>query len=158
MFNTGNAYREAACTYIKQALESLGSQFHATINALDWPTYLSNLYRTPSPFPLFYLGWAPDYADPDDYCNPFLLTGGTFAYRTGYSNATIDALVIQASSEVNTTLRADLYAQITSLVYNDTPYIWLYQSNNFHVERAWVHGYVYNPMYSGFYYPNFSKS
>jgi peptide/nickel transport system substrate-binding protein len=158
MFNTGNAYREAACTYMKAALESLGSQFHATINALDWPTYLANLRKSPSPFPLFYLGWAPDYADPDDYANPFLLTGGTFAYRTGYSNATIDALVMQASSELDTTLRLDLYRQISWLVYNDTPYIWLYQSNNFHVERSWVTGYIYNPMYSGFYYPNFSKS
>jgi peptide/nickel transport system substrate-binding protein len=158
MYNTGNSYREAACTYMKQALESLGAQFHATINPLDWPTYLSNLYRTPSPFPLFYLGWAPDYADPDDYCNPMLLTGGTFPFRTGYSNATIDALVKQASGELNTTLRAELYKEITWLVHNDTPYIWLYQSNNFHVERSWVTGYVYNPMYSGFYYPNFAKA
>jgi peptide/nickel transport system substrate-binding protein len=158
IFNTGNAYREAACTYMKDALESLGTQFHATINQLDWAAYLQNLRKSPSPFPLFYLGWAPDYADPDDYCNPFLLTGGTFAYRTGYSNATIDALVIQAASEVDTTQRLNLYRQITWLVHNDTPYIWLYQSNNFHIERSWVTGYVYNPMYSGFYYPNFSKT
>ncbi|MFH1578615.1 MAG: ABC transporter substrate-binding protein [Thermoplasmatota archaeon] len=157
MFNSGNAYREAACTYMKSALESMGSQFHATINALDWPTYLANLRKAPSPFPLFYLGWAPDYADPDNYCNPFLLTGGTFAYRTQYSNATIDALVKSASSELNLTLRAQMYSEITWLTHNDTPYIWLYQSNNFHVERSWIKGYYYNPMYSGFYYPSFSK-
>jgi peptide/nickel transport system substrate-binding protein len=158
MYNTGNAYREAACTYMKEALESLGTQFQATINGLDWPTYLANLRKSPSPFPLFYLGWAPDYADPDDYCNPFLLTGGTFAYRTHYSNATIDTMVNLAASELNTTLRLDLYRQISWLVYNDTPYIWLYQSNNFHIERSWVTGYIFNPMYSGFYYANFGKA
>jgi peptide/nickel transport system substrate-binding protein len=157
MFNAGNGARQAACMYMKAALESLGSQFHATINALDWPTYLANLYSSPSPFPLFYLGWAPDFADPDDYCNPLLLTGGTFPYTTGYSNATIDALVIQASSELNTTLRMSLYRQISWLVYNDTPYIWLYQSNNFHIERSWISGYYYNPMYAGLYYAALSK-
>jgi hypothetical protein len=142
---------------MKDALESLGTQFHATINALDWPTYLAQLRKTPSPFPMFYLGWAPDYADPDDYCNPFLLTGGVFTYRTGYSNATIHDLVMQASSELNATLRSEMYSEITWLTHNDTPYLWLYQLNNFHVERSWIQGYYFNPMHNGLCYVSLSK-
>ena len=157
MYNAGNAYRGTVCTYMKASLESLGSQFHATINAFDWPTYLDLMRMSPSPFPLFYLGWAPDYADPDDYCNPFLLTGGTFPYMTEYSNATIDALVRSASSELDPTLRAAMYSEITWLTHNDTPYLWLSQSNVFHVERSWVSGYYFNPMYAGLYFPALSK-
>jgi peptide/nickel transport system substrate-binding protein len=158
MYKAGNNYRQAACMYMKDSLESLGLQFHATINAFDWPTYLALLRLSPSPFPMFYLGWAPDYADPDDYCNPFLTTYGAWPMRTGYSNATIDALVWSASAELDPATRAAMYSEITWLTHNDTPYIWLYQSNNFHVERSWVIGYYYNPMYSGLYFPALSKT
>jgi peptide/nickel transport system substrate-binding protein len=157
-YNAGNNYRQTACMYMKDSLESLGSQFHATMNAFDWPTYLAMLRSSPSPFPMFYFGWAPDYADPDDYCNPFLLTDSYFPIMTEYSNATIDALVRSASCELNSTLRAEMYSEITWLTHNDTPYMWLYQPNNFHVERSWVNGYYFNPMYGGLYFPALSKT
>jgi len=158
MYNAGNTYREAACQYLKASLEALGSQFHATVNTLDWPTYLANLRKSPSPFPLFWLGWAPDYADPDDYVVPMLQTGGTFPYRTGFSNDSIDANITLAASETNPTLRQALYNNITNLTYELAPYIWMDQPNVFHVERTWLLGYYFNPMYSGFYWPQFSKS
>lgn len=158
MYNAGNTVRETACQYMKQALESLNPKFHATVNALDWPTYLANLRKSPSPFPMFWLGWAPDYADPADYVTPFLhSTAGVFPYRTGYANPTIDALIDQANSELNATRRYQLYSEISMLCYEDVPYIWLYQAYNFHIERSWVRGYYFNPMYAGFYYAAFSK-
>ncbi|MEM2838963.1 MAG: ABC transporter substrate-binding protein [Thermoplasmata archaeon] len=158
-YNAGNTYREQACVYMKQALETLNpGKFSATINALDWPTYLANLRKSPSPFPMFWLGWAPDYADPDDYATPFLDSDyGTFPYRTGYHNDTINALIRAAAGELNETLRYQLYSQMSMKVYEDVPYIWLYQANNFHIERSWISGYYFNPMYAGFYYPQFTK-
>jgi peptide/nickel transport system substrate-binding protein len=158
MFNAGNTYREAACQYMKDSLESLGSQFKASLNQLDWPTYLANMRKSPSPFPAFWLGWAPDYNDPDDYVVPMLQTGGSFPYRTSYSNATIDALIPQAASETDATARQALYDQITNLTYQDVPYIWLAQPNNFHVERSWMHGFSFNPMHAGFIWSQFTKS
>jgi peptide/nickel transport system substrate-binding protein len=158
MYNAGNTQRETACTYVKTALEGLNAKFHATINALDWPTYLRLQRANPSPFPIFWLGWAPDYADPDDYCTPFLdSVFGSFAAKTGYTNTSMDALIRQAGSELDPATRLALYAQITWGTYYDVPYMWLYQSNNFHVERSWISGYYYNPMYSAFYYPQFTK-
>jgi peptide/nickel transport system substrate-binding protein len=158
MYNAGNTYREAACQYMKEGLETLGSQFHATVNTLDWPTYLANQRKTPSPFPVFYLGWAPDYNDPDDYVVPFLLTGGTFAFRTKYSNDSIDALIPLAAVETNETARQALYDEIVKLCYEDVPYVWLAQPNNFHVERSWMHGFTFNPMHAGFIWSQFTKS
>jgi peptide/nickel transport system substrate-binding protein len=164
IYNAGNLAREAACQYLKQSLESLNTMpgthgtFAATINALDWPTYLSLSRLSPCPFPIFYFGWIPDYADPDAYCVPFLLTGEYYTSRTGYSNATIDALVWSASSELDPTLRAEMYHDITWLTYDDAPYLWMYQRSVFHVERSWVIGYYYNPMYSGLYFAAMSKT
>ena len=157
-YNTGNSYRETACLYMKQALESLGANFHATVNSLVWASYLTELQKKPSPFPMFYIGWAPDYPDPDDFATPLLdSTWGIFPYRTGYSNATIDSLVRDAAAETNDVVRYELYQDLTEAVYQDVPYIWMYQANNFHIERSWVGGYYYNPMYGGFYYASFTK-
>ena len=142
---------------MKDALEGLGTQFHAEVHALDWPAYLAAVRASPSPMSMFFFGWGPDYADPDDYVNPFLYSYGSFPYRTGYSNASIDALIESAAAELNSTLRFQMYEELTELCYDDAPYIWMYQANNFHVERSWLNGYYFNPMYGGFYFPAFSK-
>lgn len=163
LYNAGNLARETASQYLKAALESLNSlpgthgEFHATINSLDWPTYLSYVRSSPSPLPVFFLGWAPDYADPDDYVNPFLYSHGTFPGRTHYANASIDALVVAAAAELDTNTRLAMYHEIINLAYDDCPYIWLDQGNNFHVERSWLTGYYFNPMYPGFYFAAFGK-
>jgi len=165
-YNSGNTYRETACNYLKAALDELTAMaegdtdavFWGEVNTLDWPTYLALRQATPSPFPVFYLGWAPDYADPDDYVTPFLDSDyGTFTHSTGYVNASIDALIRAAAVELDDETRAEMYYDIGMLVYEDAPYIWLWQGNNFHIERSWVSGYYFNPMYPGFYYPAFSK-
>jgi hypothetical protein len=51
-----------------------------------------------------------------------------------------------------------MYSDIMWLTYDDTPYIWLSQRSVFHVERSWVIGYYYNPMYSGLYFAAMSKN
>ncbi|MDQ1372389.1 MAG: hypothetical protein QG582_1305 [Candidatus Thermoplasmatota archaeon] len=165
-YNAGNTYRETACLYLKDALDELTTMaagdtdavFTGVVNTLDWPTYLSELRKSPSPFPIFYLGWAPDYADPDDYVTPFLdSVYGTFTHSTGYANTTLDTMIQNAAVELDEELRADMYYAISMAVYGDAPYLWLWQGNNFHIERSWVTGYYFNPMYAGFYYAAFSK-
>jgi peptide/nickel transport system substrate-binding protein len=164
IFNAGNLARETASQYLKQALESLNSfpgthgTFHATINSLDWPTYLTQTQLKPMPLPVWFLGWAPDYADPDDYVNPFLYSHGTYPTRSGYANASIDENVTLAASELNAVARQALYDNITALAYDDAPYILEMQVNNFHVERSWLTGYYFNPMYPGFYFAQYDKA
>ena len=67
-------------------------------------------------------------------------------------------MIIGASHELNTTLRSQMYADISLSAYNNAIYIYTDQPTNFHVERTWVHGYIFNPMFSGQIYYNFSKS
>jgi PKD repeat protein len=143
---------------MKDTLEDMGPQFTVNVRALDWPTYLDELRKRPSPFPMFWLGWAPDYADPDNYMTTFLdSVFGSFPYSTGYANTTIDDIIREAAAELDPDDRATLYSEASMLVYEDAPYIWMYQANNFHIERSWVTGYYYNPMLSGLYYAALSK-
>lgn len=157
-FNAGNTYRQAFCGGLRAALESLGTQFSASINALDWPTYLDLAFRNPSIIPMQVGGWAPDYADPDDYATPLLDSAhGNYRIFSGYANPAVDALVREAAAELDPAVRTSLYSQLSWLVYDDVPYLWLTQALSFQVMRSWVVGYYFNPMYSNLYYPALSK-
>ncbi len=161
-YNAGNAPREDACFLLKNGLEALKAKgliagnIIVTVQALDWPTYLDAV-RTYQ-MPAFFLGWAPDYADPDDYVNPFIDNAGTYAKRCGIVNNELTNLSRAAASELNETLRAEMYTQISQQVYDNAYYVWTDQPTNFHVERTWVTGYYFNPMYSGYYYYAFDKT
>jgi peptide/nickel transport system substrate-binding protein len=159
-FNAGNVARQIACEIIATSLNALGTgQLKATVNALDWPSYLDQVYNPYGYIPLYSIGWWPDYADPDDYAAPMLdSVYGIYTQYTDYQNPDIEALLRQAASEPDPAVRAELYSQMAALVYGDVPYIWLAQLGSFHVERTWVNGYYFNPMYGGLYYAALSKS
>ncbi len=158
-YNSGNTYREAACNMLKDQLEALSPNIHINVIASTWSVMIPMMNTQPCAMPGFTIGWAPDYADADDYVLPFLhSTRGIYPYAMAYSNASMDTLIDQAAGELNVTQRLHEYYQIALGAYNDTPMLWLSQGKNFHVERAWVSGYYFNPMYSQFYYYAFSKA
>ena len=99
-----------------------------------------------------FLGWAPDYADPNNYMQPFFHSAGTYGMMVGYGNATVDALIEEAATETDATVRAQLYSELSYIMYGECVHIWTVQATNFHVERVTVDGYAFNPMYSGLYY------
>jgi ABC-type transport system substrate-binding protein len=146
-YNTGNTQRQTACELMKTGLESLNpGKIKVTVTPLEWATYLE--YRKTSKMPAMFLGWMPDYADPDDYEQPFYMSSGTYALMCGLNNATLDGMITAAAAELNTTQRAAMYEQISMDMYNECYYIWTAQQTNYHVMRDWVSGYVYNPMFS----------
>jgi len=150
-YNAGNTARKTACEMVKASLEALApGRMTAEIAVLDWPVYADEVFFNDHAFAAMYvIGWGPDYYDPDDFTTPELHSiAGSYPIYTGYANTTIDTLIEQASKELNATKRAQLYYDMSMGCYNDTPYIWLTQPYNFHVERTWLKGWVYNPMYS----------
>ena len=161
MYNAGNEWRALECQLLKEGLEQLEplgyieGKITVNVQALDWPVYLDTLRA----FGLaaFFLGWAPDYADPDDYVNPFIHGSGTYAKRCSINNATLTAMCEEAASELNETQRELDYYNISMAVYDNCYYIWTAQATNFHVEQVWVDGYYFNPMYPGLYFYTYSK-
>jgi peptide/nickel transport system substrate-binding protein len=158
-YNAGNDEREAACFLLRDGLgivsNYIAGEINVEVQALDWPTYLDALYGFA--LPVFFLGWGPDYADPDDYVNPFLHSNGAYPYFLSLSNATLDDMIIEAAMELNETLRAEMYLEISQAVYENAYYVWTAQPTNFHVQRAWVVGYYFNPMFSQFIFYDMSK-
>jgi peptide/nickel transport system substrate-binding protein len=168
-FNSGNTARQTACGIIKSALESIhaadpsgSGAMTATVTGLDWSSaYLPDvLYNDHSFAPMYSIGWAPDYYDPDDYATPMLDSAtGTYPIYSGYNNTTVDQAVRAAAKENDSAVRTQMYMDIQTMAFNDCPYIWLSQANNFNIFRSWVKGtdVYFNPMYSDLYYPVFSK-
>jgi peptide/nickel transport system substrate-binding protein len=159
-YNAGNTERLQGCLLLQGGLQALEAQgagpIAVRVRTLDWPVYLS-AFRARG-LPIFFLGWRADYADPDDYMIPFLRSGGLFASSVGYSNRTLDGLIDAAAAELNQTRRDRMYQDLTSrVVLDDVPYLWVYQGRSFHVERAWVRGYYFNPMLGGLDFYRLSK-
>ncbi|MCG7845351.1 MAG: ABC transporter substrate-binding protein [Methanomassiliicoccales archaeon] len=155
LYNTGNTVRQTACEMFKDGLEAASDNIHITVSGMEWATFLAA--RRAGALPVMFLGWAPDYADPNNYMQPFFHSAGTYGMMIGYSNATVDTLIEEAAAEQNSATRATLYSDLSMLMYTECVHIWTVQATNYHVERAWVTGYVFNPMYSGFYYYQMDK-
>ncbi len=92
-------------------------------------------------------GWLPDYADPDNYVDAICNSSNADAiYGNQYNNPAMDALILQAKSEIDVAKRADLYRQIQEISFQDAPYIWVSQRSNVVVLNNAVKGFYYNPI------------
>ncbi|MFQ6085111.1 MAG: ABC transporter substrate-binding protein [Candidatus Bathyarchaeia archaeon] len=154
VYNIGNDVRKLAGLLLKDAVEKLDVGVEIEVQELDWPTMLGKLRK--KDYQLMMIGWAPDYADPDNYVTPYCHSKkGTFLKRMGYSDPELDALVEQAATEVDPTTRANLYKQIERRMADGYMYIWMYQGELFFVSRDWIKGDfgpTFNPMAAGMVY------
>ncbi|MEM3692420.1 MAG: ABC transporter substrate-binding protein [Candidatus Bathyarchaeia archaeon] len=156
-YNEGNAAREKACLLLASAIKGLNVGLDVEVISLAWPQYLAKLRAME--LPIFFLGWAPDYIDPDDYLVPFLHSEkGTFPIRTGYKNPKVDQLVEMQSSILDPLERQRVISQICEIVYEDVPFLWTAQPEGIHFEREWIQGWYYNPAFPGYYYATISKA
>lgn len=155
-YNSGNTARETACQLLKAGLEELSSKISVSVKGLEWSSYMD--YRKTHKMPVMFLGWAPDYADADDYISPFFLSSGTYASMVGYSNETLDNQILAAAQELNENARAQMYLNISMDMQKECLYIWTAQATNFFVSYDYVQGYAYNPLYSNLYYFDLNKA
>jgi len=150
-YNTGNTVRQTACEMFRDGLQAANpDKIHVTITGVEWATYLA--LRKAGSMPVLFLGWAPDYADPNNYMQPFFHSAGTYASMCGFGNDTLDAMIEEAAGELNPETRATLYYELSMYLYGECLHIWTVQATNFHCERVSLEGYTFNPMYSGLYY------
>lgn len=162
-YNSGNTVREQGCLLLADGLSDMWADSNAnttgldadmtvTTQALEWSNYLDHIRE--KRMPIFFVGWAPDYADPDNYVFPFAYHVGTYAQRISYNNSEVNALYLQAKTETDQATRNGYYSQIQQILADDAPYLWMYQPTEFRTWRAWLHGdgLVYNPMHSYYFY------
>lgn len=101
------------------------------------------------PFPIGQEFYTSDYISPDDWTqNNAISYGSANACMSGYANATMDTLVLQAAAETNPSSLTAEYAQMTQLLYQNYTDAWLVVPTAFAVYNPALQGIVQNPMAS----------
>lgn len=99
---------------IKSQLEN-GGLFNVTIAQTEYVQYSKD--RVKDVYPMYQLGWFPDYSDADDYLAPFFSANNFLSNH--YSNTDVQSLIAKEATETDQTKRMDELGQIQDLVAKD---------------------------------------
>lgn len=120
---TTSAYLDL-CKFMQNELSELGIKIEIEVHQ---PAALRTMMADLK-MPFFRGSWIADYADPENYMALFY--SPNFSPKgsnyTHFSNAEFDQLYVQARSEVNDSIRAQLYQQMDALLMKEAPVVVLY--------------------------------
>jgi peptide/nickel transport system substrate-binding protein len=99
---------------IKSQLEA-SKLFTVNLQSTEWVQYSKD--RSADVYPLYQLGWFPDYSDADNYLSPFFLKDNFL--KNHYDNPAVEKLIKQEAVETDQSKRKDELKQIQELVAKD---------------------------------------
>ncbi len=122
--------------------------FTVNLQTTLWDTYSQERVDN---YPLYQLGWFPDYSDADNYLSPFFApspdgTPGGFL-GNGYENPTVTDLINQQRVEGDPDARAELIGQIQDAVAQDLSTVPLLQGASVAVAGTDIDGVVLDASY-----------
>jgi peptide/nickel transport system substrate-binding protein len=161
LYNEGNQGRRVIAEILEKNIESMNPKFHIDVRGVPWASYLDRMVT--EQMPLFVIGWLADFPDPHNFVVPFAHSTGTFS---GWQGATLvakfaadyDPLISAAMEVTDQAERAAIYYQMEQLSYDDCYDLWLPQVNGYRVQRDWVQGYAFNPLFPDVYYYSVYKA
>jgi peptide/nickel transport system substrate-binding protein len=144
-YNAGNSEREKMAVMFRGALDEIG--ILSSIIAEGWPQLLHRMYTTDD-WDMMFLGWGPDYNDPDDYIAPLIGSADISqdTYNTGYMNETVDEKIVEAICSVDPAVRNAAYQEAYDIYIQEPPMIFIDQFMFVQPMREWVLNYNYNPV------------
>ncbi len=114
---------------IAQDLRKIGLEVE--VRTYDWPTYVSILLAplNKTELQLFLLGWSPGSPDPHFYLyqrfHSTQITPNGFN-NFFYANAEVDKLLDEGVKVMDFNLRVEIYRNVSKLIWEDAPNIFLY--------------------------------
>ncbi|MDQ1055434.1 peptide/nickel transport system substrate-binding protein [Arthrobacter sp. SORGH_AS 212] len=120
---------------IKEQLEKSGL-FTVNLQSTEWVTYSKD--RTADAYPVYQLGWFPDYSDPDNYLTPFFVPGNFL--KNHYDNADVAALIQKQLTTVDKDERVKILGETQDAVAKDLSTLPLLQGAQVLVAGADVKG------------------
>ena len=108
-------------TMIKSQLED-SKLFTVDLQSTEWVQYSKD--RTADVYPIYQLGWFPDYSDADNYVTPFFLKENFLANH--YDNSAVNDMILQQAVEPDEAKRVQLLKDIQTAVAKDlstVPYL-----------------------------------
>ncbi|BBN95836.1 extracellular solute-binding protein [Deinococcus grandis] len=120
-YRQGNEPAQKAMEILKANVEALNPKFRINIQAKQWSEMLKDSKDGKEAMTI--MGWAPDYADPDNFMYTFYSSNGYYNPRLNWKDAQIDKWLEQARSTVNNTERNRLYSLVGKKAFEQAPYI-----------------------------------
>ncbi|GAP54583.1 probable D,D-dipeptide-binding periplasmic protein DdpA [Arthrobacter sp. Hiyo6] len=120
---------------IKEQLEKSGL-FKVDLQSTEWVTYSKD--RTKDVYPVYQLGWFPDYSDADNYLTPFFIPGNFL--KNHYENPTVTDLIKKQLTTVDKSEREKVLGDAQTAVAKDLPTLPLLQGAQLMVSGADVKG------------------
>ncbi|GAB4099841.1 ABC transporter substrate-binding protein [Sinomonas halotolerans] len=120
---------------VKQQLEDSGL-FKVNLQSTEWVTYAKE--RTKDVYPIYQLGWYPDYSDADNYLTPFFSENNFL--KNHYSNAEVQDLIAKQLVNPDKDGRKQQIEQIQDAVAKDLSTLPLLQGAQVAVAGADVKG------------------
>jgi peptide/nickel transport system substrate-binding protein len=154
-YHTGGEVREAAAQILKKGVERLNPKFRIDLRGVDWASFVDKGQRRL--MPLFARGWMADYPDAHDFVYAFYHSQGRYPSAQGFADPELDALIEAAVAQPSSAKRAALYKKILARGYEDCPAIFTVHPAGVFAMRAWVRGFIDNPVNLGVYYYPLSK-
>ena len=120
---------------IKEQLEKSGL-FKVDLQSTEWVTY--SKARTADAYPVYQLGWFPDYSDADNYLTPFFIPGNFL--KNHYENPAVTDLVTKQLTTVDKAEREKVLGDAQTAVAKDLSTLPLLQGAQLMVAGADVKG------------------
>lgn len=149
-YNTSGDMRQIACEIIKRNVESLNPKFKIELRSVTWPMFLEKAEQRK--MPMWARGWVADYADAHNFAFAFLHGDGRYAQAQGFKNARLDALIEAALAETDAETRAELYARVQKIAYEETRQIFTVYPGGVLAHGSDVKGFYDNPVFMGVYF------
>ncbi len=99
---------------VKEQLEKTGL-FKVDLQSTEWVTYSKD--RTADAYPVYQLGWFPDYSDADNYLTPFFVPGNFL--KNHYENPAVTDLISKQLTTVDKAEREKVIGEAQTAVAKD---------------------------------------
>ncbi|WP_229698163.1 ABC transporter substrate-binding protein [Wenjunlia tyrosinilytica] len=123
-------------TEIKRQLEATGL-FKVKLDTSAWEQFQKAAFDEDQ-YPVFGLGWYPDFPDSDNYSSPFLRDGGYFT--NNYKNAAVNKQLDKELASSDAKVREAAFAEIQKITAEDVPLLPVWQGKQNGVVRDGVTG------------------
>ncbi|MEU5975388.1 ABC transporter substrate-binding protein [Streptomyces sp. NPDC047315] len=110
--------------------------FSVTVQGAEWSSFRTAQKR--GDYPVYGMGWFPDFPDPDNYIAPFLDKGNFL--NSPYVSAEARALIPQSRRQADRGAASKEFTQMQDIVATDVPVLPLWQGKQHIAVRSGIQG------------------
>ncbi|WP_309570392.1 ABC transporter substrate-binding protein [Deinococcus sp.] len=120
-YRAGSVPSQTAMEIMKKNVEALNPKFKLNVQSKPWSEMLKD--SRDGKESMILIGWAPDYADADNFMYTFYSSNGYYFPRSNWKDSQVDKWLDQARATVNTAERNRLYSLVAKRAYEQAPYV-----------------------------------